>query len=69
MGLGGATFSLAELADLGVKRVSLGSSLARAAFAALLRAAREVRETGTFEFAREATPYAVLNDLFRRRPG
>jgi 2-methylisocitrate lyase-like PEP mutase family enzyme len=64
MGLAGATFSLAELADLGVKRVSVGSAFARAAFGALLRAAREVRDDGTFTFARDAMPYAQLNALF-----
>jgi 2-methylisocitrate lyase-like PEP mutase family enzyme len=64
MGLSGAKFSLAELDDLGVKRVSLGSSLARAAFGALLRASREVRDSGTFTFSQEAMPYAVLNALF-----
>ena len=67
MGLSGATFSLAELGDLGVKRVSLGSSLARAAFGALLRASREVRDSGTFTFSRDAMPYAELNALFERQ--
>ena len=66
MGLSGTTFSLAELRDLGVKRVSLGSSLARAAFGALLRASREVRDSGTFTFSREAMPYSELNTLFER---
>ena len=67
MGLSGATFSLAELGDLGVKRVSLGSSLARAALGALLRASREVRDSGTFTFSRDAMPYAELNALFERK--
>jgi 2-methylisocitrate lyase-like PEP mutase family enzyme len=67
MGLSGAMFSLAELGDLGVKRVSLGSSLARAAFGALLRASREVRDFGTFTFSRDAMPYAELNALFERK--
>jgi 2-methylisocitrate lyase-like PEP mutase family enzyme len=67
MGLSGATFSLAELGELGVKRVSLGSSLARAALGALLRASREVRDSGTFTFAREAMPYATLNALYERK--
>jgi 2-methylisocitrate lyase-like PEP mutase family enzyme len=64
MGLSGTSFSLEALAGLGVKRVSLGSSLARAAYGAFLRAAREVRQTGTFGFAREATPYAEINAMF-----
>jgi 2-methylisocitrate lyase-like PEP mutase family enzyme len=66
MGLSGPVHSLETLAGLGVKRVSLGSSLARAAYGALLRAAREVRELGSFDFAREATPYAELNAMFRK---
>lgn len=65
MGLSGAAFSLDELAALGVKRVSLGSSLARAAYGAFLRAAREVRDVGTFTFSAEAVPYAELNAMFR----
>lgn len=67
MGLSGATFSLAELGDLGVKRVSLGSSLARAALGALLRASREVRDAGTFTFSQDAMPYAELNALVERK--
>jgi 2-methylisocitrate lyase-like PEP mutase family enzyme len=66
MGLSGASFSLEQLAELGVKRVSLGSSLARAAYGAVLKAAREVHDTGTFTFAQLAAPYAALNDMFRR---
>ena len=64
MGLAGAQFSLATLSDLGVKRVSVGSALARAAFGAVCRAAQEMRELGTFEFAREAIGYAEINSMF-----
>jgi 2-methylisocitrate lyase-like PEP mutase family enzyme len=66
MGLSGPSFSLELLASLGVKRVSLGSSLARAAYGAFLQAAREVRQNGTFDFARSAVPYAEINAMFRR---
>ena len=66
MGLGGASFSTAVLADLGVKRVSLGSALARAAWGGFLRAAREVAEHGTFDFGREAVAYRDLNAQFAR---
>ena len=68
MGLSGSRFSLDELASLGVKRVSLGSSLARAAYGAFLDAAREIRDAGTFNFAARAAPYAALNDMFKRFP-
>ncbi len=65
MGLSGAVFSLDELGALGVKRVSLGSSLARAAYGAFLGAAREIRASGTFTFAETAVPYAEINAMFR----
>jgi 2-methylisocitrate lyase-like PEP mutase family enzyme len=64
-GIAGPALSLAELATLGVKRVSLGSSFARAAYGAFLRAAREVRQDGTFNFAREAVPFAEINAMFK----
>jgi 2-methylisocitrate lyase-like PEP mutase family enzyme len=66
MGLSGAHFSLDELAGLGVKRVSLGSSLARAAYGAFLKAAREIRDAGTFTFSDQAEPYGALNAVFKR---
>ncbi len=58
MGLVGGTFSVQQLAEAGVRRISLGSSLARAALGALVRAAQEVRRDGTFSFAAEAMPFA-----------
>jgi 2-methylisocitrate lyase-like PEP mutase family enzyme len=65
MGLSGPSFSLDVLAELGVKRVSLGSSLARAAYGAFLHAALEVKQKGTFEFARTAISYAEMNKLLK----
>jgi 2-methylisocitrate lyase-like PEP mutase family enzyme len=64
MGLTGGDFSLKMLEDIGVKRVSIGSSLARAAYGELFRGAREILSTGTFTYARAAIPYAQLNQLF-----
>jgi 2-methylisocitrate lyase-like PEP mutase family enzyme len=66
MGLSGADFSVAELAALGVKRISVGSAMARAAYGAFLRAAREVAERGTFTFARDAVPFAEINRILDR---
>jgi 2-methylisocitrate lyase-like PEP mutase family enzyme len=63
MGLKSASFSVAELEALGVRRISVGSALSRAALGAFVRAAREIREHGTFTFADEAIPYAEANDL------
>src|SRR5207247_1666478 len=64
MGLQGAQLSLAELSELGVRRISVGSALARAAFGAFLRAAREMKEHGTFGFAAEAISYRQINAMF-----
>ncbi len=61
MGLKGAIYSVEELAAAGVKRVSVGGSFARAALGAFLRAAREVKDTGTFTYAAEAIPHADLH--------
>jgi 2-methylisocitrate lyase-like PEP mutase family enzyme len=58
MGLKGATFSVDELAAVGVKRISVGGSLARAALGAFVRAANEMKENGTFTYVAEALPPA-----------
>jgi 2-methylisocitrate lyase-like PEP mutase family enzyme len=65
MGLQGVQLSLAELSAMGVKRVSVGSSLSRAALGAFLRAAREMRERGTFTFADEAVSFRDINAMFQ----
>ena len=66
MGLAGKTMSLSALEDIGVRRVSVGSALARAALGEFLRAAKEIRTKGTFGFANHALPYAEINAMFRR---
>ena len=63
MGLEGVQLSLADLSALGVKRVSVGSSLARAALGEFLRAAEEMRKQGTFTFAEKAVKYRDLNAM------
>ncbi len=63
MGLKSGSFSVAQLAALGVRRISVGSALSRAALGAFLRAAREIRDRGTFTFATEALPYTEANEL------
>jgi len=57
---------LATYGTLGVKRVIVGSSLARIAYTGLLNAAREMLDAGTFGFADGLMPFGELNDLFRR---
>jgi len=58
MGLKGPAFTVAELQAAGVKRISVGGAFARAALGAFMRAAREVRERGTFTFSADAMPDA-----------
>ena len=58
MGLKGAAFTVEELQDAGVKRISVGGAFARAALGAFMRAATEVKENGTFTFAADAIPGA-----------
>ena len=58
--------TLSELADLGVRRISVGSGLALAAWGAFLRAARDIKTNGTFNLLSNNAPSADLNELFRR---
>lgn len=66
MGLRGAQLSVAELQEIGVRRISVGSSLARTALGAFLNAAREMREHGTFTFAAQAANPAEISKIFDR---
>ena len=59
-------FSQAQLGEMGVRRISVGSALTRVAYGALLDAAREMRERGTFGFAKTAPPTARFNSVFTR---
>jgi 2-methylisocitrate lyase-like PEP mutase family enzyme len=68
IGLSGPNFSVAELAEAGVKRISVGSALARAAFGAVARAGQEMRAHGTFGFSADATPYAEVARLMPAKP-
>ena len=54
VGFRGMTLTLADLSELGVKRVSVGGGLTRAALSAFLQAAREMRESGTFKWSETA---------------
>jgi len=65
-GLGDPPLDFAALSALGVRRISVGSALSRAALAAFLRAAREMRDNGTFTFARDAASGRELNTIFDR---
>ena len=67
MGLAGSPLGVNELEDLGVKRVSIGGSLARATFGLMRRAAEEIRQHGTFNYAKDQVPDAERCRFFARR--
>ncbi len=62
---GGADVSVQQLAEAGARRISLGSSLARIALGALMRAGEEIRDHGTFGFAKGGASYAEIDRLMR----
>jgi 2-methylisocitrate lyase-like PEP mutase family enzyme len=62
-GIGKTSFSLAQLKDIGVRRVSIGGSMARVAFDAVARAGREILEKGTFSYAVGVPGVAAFNEL------
>jgi len=63
--VGAPGLSVAELADLGVRRISVGGALARAAWGGFARAAQEIIAHGTFEALASAMPFTELNGFFR----
>ncbi len=66
MGLSGSPISLSDLADIGVARISIGGSLARATFFLVRRAAKEMLEKGTFEFSNNQIADDELCRLFSK---
>lgn len=64
MGLEGVTLDLATLSAIGVKRISVGSSLSRVALTAFLHAAQEMQQHGTFTFGNDLVSYKEINDMF-----
>ena len=59
--------SFSELADLGVRRISVGSGLALAAWGAFLRAAQDIKTNGRFDLLADNAPSTDLNELFREK--
>ena len=59
--------SLSQLTDLGVRRISVGSGIALAAWGAFLRAAKEIKTNGTFKLLADNAASADLNELFREK--
>ena len=58
--------SVSQLADLGVRRVSVGAALARVAWGAFIQSARDIKDAGSFKAFADAAPFNELNDLFDR---
>lgn len=64
MGLSGSDVSVAQLKDIGVRRISIGGSLARAIYFKMRQAAEEMLQKGTFSFAEKQISQAELNAMF-----
>jgi 2-methylisocitrate lyase-like PEP mutase family enzyme len=63
----GPTYTVQRLADLGVRRISVGSALARVAWGAFMRSARDIATNGSFASFDQAATFAELNGLFASR--
>ncbi|MEU3552853.1 isocitrate lyase/PEP mutase family protein [Streptomyces fragilis] len=63
LGAPALALTVEELGALGVRRISVGSAMARAALGALVRAAQEIRTHGSFTFGADALPYAEVNTM------
>jgi 2-methylisocitrate lyase-like PEP mutase family enzyme len=59
--------TLAQLSEVGVRRISVGATLARVAWNAFLDASRSIAETGSFDALASAVPFATLSDIFDKR--
>lgn len=64
--VGSDVASVRELADLGVRRISVGGALARAAWGGFLEAAKEIAGRGTFGALGRGVPFAAINSAFPR---
>jgi 2-methylisocitrate lyase-like PEP mutase family enzyme len=66
MGMGVSPYGVAELADAGVKRVSVGPALTMAAFTGFIEAAKEIKEQGTFNFAAKSLGFGAISAYFAK---
>jgi 2-methylisocitrate lyase-like PEP mutase family enzyme len=67
VGCGPTRFTLAELREIGVRRVSVGATFVRHALESTRRAAREVLQAGTFDYLVDLPPFASMNAIMRSR--
>ena len=68
MSAGDPAITVAELAEAGVKRISVGGALSRLALAAFLKGAREMKDRGGFTWVRDTVPSKELKTIFTRWP-
>jgi 2-methylisocitrate lyase-like PEP mutase family enzyme len=68
LGLGSSSLTVGDLLSAGVKRISLGGSIARAALGFIRDSARELLDQGTLGFAQRQIPQGELNNLFAEHP-
>lgn len=61
-----AGLTVSRLADCGVRRVSVGSALSRAAWGAVMGASKRIIDDGVFDGLDDAAPFSVLNEIFER---
>lgn len=66
-GLAGPVYTVEELAQAGVRRISVGGALARAALTALLEAGQEIKEKGSFTFAQKAISFGKASGFMTSR--
>ncbi len=64
VGSSASGLTVAKLADLGVRRISVGSALSRAAWGAFMRAAKGIVDDGVFDGLDDAAPFSELNEIF-----
>lgn len=69
MGLTGSPLTVSQLGSLGVRRVTVGGSLARATFGLIRQAAQEMAASGTFSYASQQIPDAELSQFFADQRG
>ncbi|AHL76809.1 2-methylisocitrate lyase [Stutzerimonas stutzeri] len=67
--MGDMGLTVADLAGLGVRRISVGSALARTAWGSFIRAARAIAEEGSFNGLAGAAPFSELNRIFEEAGG
>lgn len=65
LGLANVNLTVNDMAEIGVKRISIGSSIARAAYDGFYNAAQEIKDQGTFNYANGIISYAEINSLLR----